>query len=305
MGVDAAGGGQHCTAPRRIAPCSAAPCSAAAPRRVRDLLVLDRGEAGAGGELLVLACDSAGGAGPKPLDGVKVPARVVGLFTARVALMEVIAAGAAPVAVTATICCEPEPTGSGVACGVMEEMAAAGLGPEALVISTEKNLGTAQTGVGVTVLGTVRRGRFLPGRALPGDIIALVGHPKVGAEVAEDDPAIVDLHTVTAIIRSGLAADLVPVGSRGAAAEARELASSAGLVARLCPEQDGSGGGLLSRSGGPATALVAAVRPDAVAELARVVLPRPCRVIGWLAAAAGQDLEPANSEPSDPGPREA
>ncbi|HHY18163.1 MAG TPA: alpha-ribazole-5-phosphate synthase, partial [Firmicutes bacterium] len=40
--------------------------------------------------VLVIACDSAGGIGPKELDSVKVPGYVLGRFTARVALMELL-----------------------------------------------------------------------------------------------------------------------------------------------------------------------------------------------------------------------
>lgn len=251
-------------------------------RRVRDLLVTEIPGAG----LLVTACDAAGAIGPKPLDVVRVPGRVAGLFTARVALMEVVAAGAAPLAVAAAVCCEPEPAGRDVVAGVLEEMAVVGLGPDALVVSTEKNFPTRQTGIGVTALGMAGPGSFLPGCARCGDVLILAGIPKAGDSVAEGDPEIVDLRTVARVIRAGLASDILPVGSRGAAAEAHELAASAGLAAVLqsCPAQ--APGPLLLRSGGPATAVVIAVSPHAVRDLERIVRPVPCRLIGRLSSSA-------------------
>ncbi len=51
--------------------------------KYRDLTLVTLDE----GRVLVVACDSAGGIGPKELDSVKVPGYVLGRFTARVALI--------------------------------------------------------------------------------------------------------------------------------------------------------------------------------------------------------------------------
>lgn len=200
------------------------------------------------------ACDSAGAVGPKPGDVVATTGHVVGRFTARVALMEVLAVGAAPVAASAACCVDPE-TAEALLAGVRAE-----LGDLPLVVSTEKNLPTVQTGLGVTVVGT------LPGpwpTARRGDGLYLVGVPKVGAAVRVDDPDIADVRLLRQL--QPLVHALIPVGSRGAWHEARVLADEAGLT----PEAVGDPP---TASAGPATALVvAAPAPPQVSVAVRLL----------------------------------
>lgn len=244
------------------------------PRRLRDLLLLEAGDA-----CLVIACDSAGGVGPSPADALWAPGRLVGLFTARVALMETVAAGATPLACSLVVAGPPS-LGDEVRRGVLAEMGLVGLDEGALVMSTEKNFATSQTAVGVTVLGQGPRGGLLPGGAKPGDLLLVIGWPKVGGEVREGDPETADLTTVMELVKTGVVHDLLPVGSRGIRAESQDLAGSAGLTAvldaGLCPRLD------LDKSAGPATALLVAAPEAALTEVSRASLGRPCHRLGVL-----------------------
>jgi hypothetical protein len=200
-----------------------------------------------GGNRLLIACDAAGGIGPKELDAVRVPAYVLGRFTARVALMEVIAAGGRPVALVDTCCVEPEPTGRELLRGALDEAALAGLSHDAVTGSFEKNIPTRQTGLGITALAVAERA---PGAAQPGDLVLAIGLPKVGPAVKLDDPEIADLPLLIDLSREPLIHDLLPVGSRGIAAEVVDLAATAGLQAEyIAPEE----GWDLAKSAGPAT----------------------------------------------------
>jgi len=244
------------------------------PRRVRDLLVIDT-EA----DCWVLACDSAGGVGPGPADAIRVPGRVVGLFTARVALMETVAAGATPTALSLVVAGPPS-LGDEVRRGVLEEMNLVGLDGDALVMSTEKNFPTSQTAVGVTVIGRGPRDGLLPGGARAGDVVLVIGWPKVGGEVREGDPETADLATVMAVVRTGLAHDILPVGSRGIRAEGLELARSAGLNVVLDERPHPSLN--LDKSAGPATAVLVAAPEAALSEVRRAAMGRPCHRLGVL-----------------------
>lgn len=237
--------------------------------RYRDLTILDL----PGGDRLLLACDAAGGIGPKPGDAVPVPGYVLGRFTARVALMELIAAGGRPVALTNTCCVEPEPTGQEILWGIREEASQAGLGETQITGSFEKNIPTCQTGLGVTALGLAER-PF--GQARPGDLIIAVGRPKVGVEVDLTDPEIADLKLTRRLAVDPLIHDLLPVGSRGIAAEVAVMAPTATL---LEPEE----GWDLAKSAGPATCLLAAVSPAAFAALA-LTLDRPWALVAQVPA---------------------
>lgn len=217
-------------------------------QRVRDLLIIRAaggaggfsgpgdigGVAGAGSTLVVIGCDSCGGIGPKDLDVVRVPAYIVGRFTSRVAVMEVLASGAKPVALVSTLCCEPDPTGVEVDRGIADELAEAGLDGDVTVTgSTEKNVAVAQTGLGVTVIGFAARESLRFGRSIRGDEIVCVGVPKVGHEVRLDDPEIADIPALRRLLGLDSIHEVIPAGSRGVLHEAQELAVSGGLALEL------------------------------------------------------------------------
>ena len=233
-----------------------------AERLSRDLAVAPHGRG-----LIVAACDSAGGVGPLPADALAAPGQVVGRFTARVAAAELLAVGAMPVLVSVTCCVAPDPCGALLA-GVRAELADVGVPGLPLVATAEKNLATVQTGIGVTLVGTLEAPWPVTRK---GDGLYLVGIPKVGAAVRLGDPEIADLPLLRTLLPQVSA--VIPAGSRGAWHEAEVLAAEAGLTAIREGDEDGD---LLSRSAGPATALVAAA-----ARTPRLGLP-VLRRIGWL-----------------------
>lgn len=156
--------------------------SSAAPRLIRtcrDVLLLrvsrDR--------LLAVSCDAAGGIGSKPHDKVRAHPRLLGKMTARVALMELLAVGAAPVALAGTLSVEPEPTGNEVMKGMLAEVRYAQLRNVQILSSSEKNVKVSQTGIGVTAIGFISTSNLKTGRCTPGDEIVAVGEPYVGQEV--------------------------------------------------------------------------------------------------------------------------
>ncbi|MGE5579300.1 MAG: AIR synthase related protein [Bacillota bacterium] len=247
------------------------------PGRVRDLLLLQV----APGRTAVIGCDSCGGIGPKPRDAVRVPAYTVARFTARVALMEVAASGATPAALVSTLCSEPDPVGLEVARGIADELAEAGLDRTVAVTgSSEKNVPTEQTGLGVTVIGFANEAELRFGRSLAGDHVVCVGVPKVGPEVFLGDPDIADLPLLWRLLKMREVHEVVPAGSRGVIHEARELAASGGFSLELCspPGID------LRKSAGPATCLVVTIEPGTIAGHGAVakLSGRPLYHVGCL-----------------------
>lgn len=234
--------------------------------------------------VLVVACDSCAGAGDKPQDRVRVAPYVVGRFAGRVPLLETLAVGAEPFLIVVTLGVEPEPTGAALLAGVREEALLAGVPRTNLLLSTEKNIPTCQTSLGVTVLARAPTGQPLRfGRARAGFLVAAVGLPKVGKEVGLRDPEIVDIPTLRRALAFPYLADVVPVGSGGIRREAEKMGRRAGLRFIPCPgEVD------LEKSAGPATCFLAAVPPDGWEEFRRHLSPtgRPCHRVGQLLAPA-------------------
>lgn len=212
----------------------------------------------AGPYYMVIACDSDGGIGPKPHDTVKVPGYLVGRFAARVPLMEMLASGARPLVIVDALSVELEPTGREIIEGVRFEASLAGIeGDGAVTGSTEDNVPTVATGVGVTVIGLAEERRLRPGTGLPGDIVAAVGIPKSapGDAVTVDDPEIADVPTVMKLARLAQVHDILPVGSKGIEYEARQMAASAGLSLVMTPDP----GLNTKKSAGPSTCVLVSV----------------------------------------------
>ncbi|SMD10702.1 alpha-ribazole kinase [Desulfocicer vacuolatum DSM 3385] len=216
------------------------------------------------GLCLVVACDSCGAIGEKKLDLLKVPHPLVGQLTARVALMEVLCTGAVPRVMTVAISSEPEPTGRQILNGVRQELETAGFKDLSLVISTEKNFVPSQTGLGIGVTGSCRINDLRIAGSGPGDGVYCLGIPRVGQEVAKAPASSI---IGTAQIRELLAQpdihDIVPVGSRGILAEARELACH--THSRFIP--DASMEVDLNKSAGPSTCALFTCAPETVPQI--------------------------------------
>jgi hypothetical protein len=243
-------------------------------RQLRDVTVIDMAD----GSLLVVACDSLGAIGSKENDLVKVPGYVVGRMTSRVALLEVMSTGARPLVLINALAVEMTPTGEEIIAGIVDEVARAGLRGDLVVTgSTEENVPTKETGLGVTVIGAAAKEDFRVGSAEAGQLIVCVGLPKVGSEVSLDDPEIVDLPLLRTLLDLDYVSDIIPVGSKGIGYEAGVLAATAGLEVTFDTDLD------LNKSAGPGTCLLASLWPDKLTELARSV-SKPVRAVGRLKA---------------------
>jgi selenophosphate synthetase-related protein len=246
--------------------------------RVRDLTTFSFSKA----FRLVVSCDSDGGIGPKEHDLVKVPGKVLGRFAARVPLMEMLASGAVPIVVVNTLSVEMEPTGKNIIEGVREETSLAGLDADKAVTgSTEDNVPTVATGVGVVVLGLVAESDLRPGTSLAGDLVVCIGLPKSAPDddVRLDDPEIADTACVRVLAAQTYLHDILPVGSKGVVFEQNELARCAGLKVDPVPNSAID----IHKSGGPSTCVLVSVPPEKIDEL-RSRVHQPVNIIGKLIA---------------------
>jgi hypothetical protein len=210
------------------------------------------------GHAIVTGSTSSGAVGPKAMDKVKVDGRVLGKFLARVALMDVIATGAFPLLLSVTLGLEKEPTGNEILEGIRREARSLGLDPSLVLMgNTEDNFETVQTGAGLTLVGFANEDELRLGKTRPGDLIIVVGKPKVGDEVilAEVKGEIADLKNVTQLSQKKYVHDIATVDSLGIADEARMMAYGVGRQLKLFEVQ-----GLdLNKSAGPATVVLATV----------------------------------------------
>ena len=239
--------------------------------RVRDLLVLD-------GDLVV-ATDSIGGIGPKPADTVLADPATVAHFALRVPLLEVLCAGARPIAVVDDLCVELRPTGEPMIAEIRRLATEAGVHPDAVTGSTEDNVATAATGIAVTVLGRLGASGLLSGGSQPGDVVLCAGQPLSAPrdDIRIGHPGQVPVTTVLAALTSGLVHDALPVGSRGLAWEVPELA--AGLAVEWLQST-------IARddSAGPASCVLFSCAPESVSALSALLAPAPVQSVAVLGA---------------------
>jgi hypothetical protein len=219
---------------------------------LRDVLVL-RPEDGQDC-LLVTAVDSCGAIGEKPEDALRVPPELAAEYTARVALLEVLCAGAQPAFATLSVSNEPE-TGSRLLAGARRALAEL-----PVVMSTEKNMPTSMSAFGVSVTGLCRADALHLGRAMVTDRLFCAGLPLCGEEVLAPQAVLFSPAHLAALLADSRVHAVIPCGSRGILKEAFLLASESGLCADIRAPHKLN----LEKSAGPASCAVfaAAVPAD-------------------------------------------
>lgn len=244
----------------------------------RDLLLAEL----APSMLLVVACDSDGGIGPKEHDTFPAPAFLLGRLAVRVPLMEIAASGALPLLVVDALAVEMDPTGKEIIAGVRHEVNLSGMdGSKVVTGSTEDNVPTVATGMGIVIVGIAHRGDLRPGSSQPGDKIICVGLPKSAPddEVNADDPEIANVACVRTLATLDVVHDILPVGSHGCGYEMNEMASTAGLQAVV----DENTAIPTNKSAGPSTCVLASVSPEGL-EVVQSAVQQPVHVMGEMKA---------------------
>jgi len=213
-------------------------------------------------EQLVIACDSSAGIGAKQADMVSVPTEVMSAYCLRVPLLELLCFGAQPLMVIDTVGNEMQPTGEKVITGLRQELAKADLATLPLNGSTEDNMTTITTSVGVTVIG---KSALKQRKQYSSLLVYQLGTPYVGEQVVAHLDTIFAYQEVRRLQQIVGVVDLLPVGSKGIRDEMGQLATTQKLTPKWVVTDDAE----FSQSAGPATVLLIAIVPAAQAELQR------------------------------------
>lgn len=211
-------------------------------------------------DYLIISCDSAGGIGNKEKDIVKIEPEQAGYFAAFVPIVEVLAAKGNIISIVDTLCVEMEPTGKRIISGIKDLMKACGLDPELLTGSTEDNIPTFGTGIGLTVIGSIPK-HVIDDKVIPKESeLLLVGLPKVGQEFMEEEikgkfGETLTLELMTLFSKNHNIVDMIPVGSKGIKFEASVLAKRHHRCVRLNEDLNID----YNKSGGPSTCLLVVI----------------------------------------------
>lgn len=242
-------------------------------RKVRDLSLIPL----LGGIQLVVACDSNASIGEKPADFKPFPYEEAAVSALKVPLMEVLAAGATPAVIVNNLCMEMEPTGKKIIAIMRAELERCGLwGKVQFTGSTEDNMNTTQTGMGVTAVGIATGATLRLGRTASGHAIVCVGIPQSGIRVpySEKDATVAKIDTVQTLAGLNFVQEILPIGSKGAAYEAGELCKGKGFAPFSNPGVD------LETSAGSSTAVLVSLHEEDIDAL-KARLNLPCNLIGY------------------------
>lgn len=176
----------------------------------RDPIAVDNGS-----QVILISCDSCGGIGEKENDILKAPLEIVGGVTVRVPLLEILTLGAKPISVSVTISNEPEATGERILNGIKDElMNSLGYIPP-LVVSTEKNMPTSMTALGITVVGVIDDIDIRISENPFYYYGYVIGRPSVGSEVLEFKDEIFSKEQLNKLIGMKEVLEIIPCGSSG------------------------------------------------------------------------------------------
>lgn len=243
-------------------------------KRFRDLTFIEQEN----DKYLVIACDSSGAIGDKEDDVIKVPAEIVGYYAARVALMEILSVGAKVSTVIDTLAVEMEPTGRKIIDGIQRQLKEAGMETIFLNGSTEENIPTRQTGMGITIIGEVDKNQAKINKSQKGDYVVVLGIPKVGNEInIPVDNEICSIDDIKTLLNSKVVREIYPVGSKGILYEANYLAKSNNMTLKIYENLEVD----IEKSGGPATILIFTISPEDYEKI-RKNIDKPLEIIGEL-----------------------
>ena len=231
-------------------------------RKIRDLSIIKL----IGGISLVIACDSNASNGEKPDDFHKNSYEEVAVSALKVPLMEVLASGATPVIIADNLCVEMDGAGARIISVMQDELERCGLAESVqLTGSTEDNMKTIQTGIGVTVVGLVTEDKFKIGKTQQNDIIVCVGKPQSGIDsfYSERDNDVAKIETVNILRNIDYIHEILPIGSKGAAYECSEMARISGFHFERSSECEIN----LETSAGSATAVLISLKRDDLDKL--------------------------------------
>ncbi len=240
-------------------------------KQLRDITIIDIDE----NRFLGISCDSCGGVGEKEHDYVAAPAVVVGEQTAKVALAELLCMGFTPMVLSDGLCVEMEDTGRKIIEGFNKTIGMLRHSNVHLTGSTEENMKTVQTSIGVTGIGIIEKSKIKYKKTQNGDFCVLLGVPLVGLDVINNPDKILSISDYEILSQLDFVKEILPVGSKGIDFEINLLCECNDL--KLNKNRNISAD--LTTSGGPSCCCVLSIEKDHLDKL-EALIDKPIETLG-------------------------
>lgn len=239
-------------------------------RQIRDITIIDYDHK----SYLGIACDSCGGIGYKEHDLVKASPQLTAYHTGKVVLAELMSMGFTPFILADGLAVEMNDTGRQLIEGFNEVLSKLSFNVH-LTGSTEENIKTVQTSMGVTCIGFCSKDKLKFKKTKTGDICLLVGLPMVGNEVLQNPDKILDIDDFEKLFLCDYINEMLPIGSRGIECELNDLLKDN----KLKFEYESSISIDLKKSGGPSTSCLVTLRMENLGII-KGIIKKPINVIG-------------------------
>jgi len=239
-------------------------------RQIRDITIIDYDHK----SYLGIACDSCGGIGYKEHDLVKASPQLTAYHTGKVVLAELMSMGFTPFILADGLAVEMNNTGRQLIEGFNEVLSKLSFNVH-LTGSTEENIKTVQTSMGVTCIGFCSKDKLKFKKTKTGDICLLVGLPMVGNEVLQNPDKILDIDDFEKLYLCDYINEMLPIGSRGIECELNDLLKDN----KLKFEYESSISIDLKKSGGPSTSCLVTLRMENMGII-KGIIKKPINVIG-------------------------
>ncbi len=227
---------------------------------------------------IFIACDSSGGIGLKEMDEFKVPPEITGFYTVNVITSELEALGVSPKVIVNNVCAEMNDTGKMIIQGINKYLKE-NYSDENIKLtgSTEENFKTYQTSIGMVAIGYKEVKDFKLYNTKSQNELILVGKPKVGEEVLQNQGENINASTVKTLRRIKGVIDIVPIGSKGIKYESENISKIRKLKLKLYENTKIN----IEKSSGPATCCIATIDKEIIdIEEIKKLVNKPIEKIG-------------------------
>ena len=239
-------------------------------KQIRDITIIDFDK----NTYLGLACDSCGGIGYKEHDVIKASPQLTAYHTGKVVLAELMSMGFKPFILANGLAVEMNDTGKQLIEGFNEALSKLSFSVH-LTGSTEENIKTVQTSMGVTCIGLCDKDKLKFNKTKKGDICLLVGLPMVGNEVINNPSKILDLDDFEKMFFCDFIKEMLPVGSRGVECELNDLLKYNSLEFTYSNDITID----LTKSGGPSCSCIVSIDKDDLENI-KEIIKKPINIIG-------------------------
>lgn len=240
-------------------------------KQVRDLTLISIDE----NRYMGISCDSCGAIGNKEFDVVKAPPHIVAHQTAKVVLAELLSMGFEPIVLSDGLAVEMNDTGKELIEGFSKALSMLKTCKVHMTGSTEENMKTVQTSMGVTCIGICDKEKLKYKKTKNTDICILLGLPLVGNEVVNNPDKILDISDYENLYLSDFIHEILPIGSKGISPELNELC----LYNNLKFEYESNVSVDISKSAGPSCCCLLTINSSNLKKIENLI-SKPMEILG-------------------------